>query len=105
LLTCSSAALLKREPKRFTRKLDMSRQWVSKYDPSPIQHQVHEKVLHCNTFSSQVFFNVWGFRDDSWRKLIVKAEQPRYDFYHGSTPAFVIQNLIELNDRKRQRST
>jgi len=43
-------------------------------------------------------YNVWGFKDDSWRKLVVSADpnQPDINFYHGATPAFVIENLIHL---------
>lgn len=103
--------------KEIAEALGMSQPWVSKYDPGPIQpNKPHKsKVLHCNTIeepnvynTSELKFkinypvrNVWGFKDDSWRKLVVKAEQPRYDFYHGSTPAFVIENLIELYKPKK----
>ena len=95
----------------------MSQPWVSKYDPEPIQpNKPHKtKVLHCNTIeepdvhnTSELEFkfddpvrNVWGFKDHSWRRLILRVEQPRYDFYHGSTPAFVIENLIRLYKPKR----
>jgi hypothetical protein len=43
-------------------------------------------------------YNVWGFKDNSWRKEVVEADpsQPDVDFYHGSTPAFVIHNLIQM---------
>lgn len=91
---------LKGTQKQIADALKVSIQWVSKYDLEPFQpNRPHGKVPRRGTFNSPRY-NVWGFKDDSWRQLIVKAEQPRYDFYHGITPAFVIQNLIEFYQPK-----
>jgi len=78
--------------------IGMSRQWVSKYDVKPIQENV--KVPHRSNFFG---YNVWGFKDESWKELIQKgeSEQPDKEFYHGSTPAFVIRQLIEMFQPKR----
>jgi len=78
----------------------MSQPWVSQYDLEPIQNQDHsKKVLQPNTFHG---YNVWGFQNEDWRKNIVKGEpeQPDKEFYHGSTPAFVIENLLKMYNPK-----
>lgn len=85
--------------KEIAKALGLSIQWVSKYDPNPIQHQEHrlgEKVPHRGTL-----YSVWGFKDSSWRKLVLGAElgQPRSEFYHGVTPAFVEAFRIDLVPR------
>lgn len=85
----------------IAKALGVSQQWVAKYDPSPIQPNKPHKVLQRSTLQPEYKYNVWGFKDDSWRSLIVKAEQPRYDFYHGVTPAFIIENLITLYKPRR----
>lgn len=84
---------LKGTQEEIHKAMKISQPWVSKYDLEPVQpNKPHSpKVLRRDTF-----YSVWGFRDDSWRQLILKAEQPRYEFYHGITPAFVIENLLEL---------
>lgn len=76
--------------------LGLSRRWVSKYD-EPLQ--IHPKVAQHTTFYG---YNVWGFKDNSWRKSVVEADpnQPDVGFYHGSTPAFVIHNLIGMYEPK-----
>ena len=62
---------------------------------------------HSNIANSakQNFFgyNVWGFKDESWKEQIQKGEpeQPDKEFYHGSTPAFVVRQLIEMFKPKR----
>jgi len=91
---------LKGTQDEIAKALGVSQPWVSKYDPEPIQpnkpHASEQKVLRRNTFC-----NIWGFEDDSWLKLTIRAQQPHYDFYHGVTPAFVIENLIQLYQPKR----
>ncbi|GAI82827.1 unnamed protein product [marine sediment metagenome] len=93
--------LLRQQGKKGTQKqiaeaLGMSQRWVSKYDPQPTQSQ---KVEHRATFYS---YNVWGFKDESWRELIVKddPDQPDAESYHGKTPTFVIHNLIKMFEPK-----
>jgi len=78
--------------------LGLSQQWVSKYDGNPIQENV--KVPHRSNFFG---YNVWGFKDDSWKDLIQRGDpsQPDKEFYHGSTPAFVVRQLIEMFQPKR----
>lgn len=79
----------------IAKALGMSQRWVSNYDLEPIQHQEHKKVAERATFHG---YNVWGFQNEDWRKNIVKGEpeQPDKEFYHGSTPAFVIENLVSM---------
>lgn len=79
--------------------LGMSQPWVSLYDIEPTQKQDHSKVLSPNTFFG---YNVWGFKDESWRELVLAGDpnQPDKEFYHGSTPAFVIHQLITMFEPK-----
>ena len=89
---------LKGTQKEVAEALAVSRTWVTKYDPAPIQpHESAKRKMS----RRDIFYNVWGFKNNKWLKLIVKAEQPRYEFYHGITPAFVIENLIKLYQPKR----
>lgn len=83
----------------IAKELSMSRQWVSKYDANPYQAQDHSKVLRCGTFWG---YNVWGFKDEDWRKQIIPADskQPDVEFYHGATPAFVIHQLVKMFEPK-----
>jgi len=66
------------------------------------QQTVHNWVSSDKDFVKETYeqplFNVWGFKKEDWRKLILNADpnQPDVDFYHGSTPSFVIHNLIHL---------
>jgi hypothetical protein len=53
--------------------LKMSQPWVSKYDPEPDTYHKNERLSRRDNLFS---YSVWGFRDDSWRQLILKAEQP-----------------------------
>jgi len=43
-------------------------------------------------------YNVWGFKNESWRNLVIAGDpnQPDKEFYHGSTPAFVIRQLLDM---------
>jgi hypothetical protein len=86
---------LKGTQEEIAKALGLTQRWVSKYDPQPIQAQNHVKVERRCTFYG---YNVWGFRDESWRKLIVERDpdQPDWEFYHGATPAFVIHQLIQM---------
>jgi hypothetical protein len=72
----------------------MTQQWVSKYDLNPTQEQ-SSKIQQRGIFFG---YNVWGFKDESWRDLVVSGDpnQPDKEFYHGSTPAFVIHQLIQM---------
>jgi len=84
----------------IAKALGMSQPWVALYDLEPTQLQNHtKKVLRLDTFFG---YNVWGFQTEDWRKNIVKGEpeQPDKEFYHGSTPAFVIENLIAMYEPK-----
>lgn len=97
--------LLQEEGKKGTQKeiaeaLGMTQPWVSKYDVEPIQPNAPQKVLQRNTFFG---YNVWGFKDENWRKLILEADpnQPWPKGYHGATPAFIIHQLITMFEPKR----
>jgi hypothetical protein len=73
--------------------LRMSRQWVAKYD-SVVHHTWSKNSTPWNFFG----YNVWGFKDESWRKLIIPGDpnQPDKETYHGHTPSFVIHQLIKM---------
>jgi len=90
---------LKGTQKEIAKALDVHQTWVSKYDENPTQEH-DEKIRQCLNFFG---YNVWGFKDDSWRQLIVKGDpdQPDVDFYHGATPAFIIEQLIKMFNPKR----
>jgi hypothetical protein len=77
--------------------LGMSQQWVSKYD-NPLPR--HGNVDWRDKFLG---YNVWGFKDESWRKLIAPApvDMPDTEFYHGTTPPFVVHQLIKMFTPKR----
>jgi len=68
----------------------LTQQWVSKYDSEPTQKQASKK----DTTPLYVKSNVWGLENDK----VVKGdpEQPDSQFHHGSTPAFVVENLVDL---------
>jgi len=93
--------ILQNEGKKGTQEeiakaLGMSQSWVRDYDIAPIQpNKSHQKVVSPTTFFG---YNVWGFKDESWRNQIVKGDekQPDKEFYHGSTPAFIIHQLIKM---------
>ena len=80
--------------------LGMSQQWVSKHDK--IIHKNVDLPQHSNDNPAWkegfLGYNVWGFKNDDWRKYVVPADpnQPDKQFYHGSTPAFVIHQLIKM---------
>jgi hypothetical protein len=76
------------------------REWVVKYDPVKHRNYPNPKCAHGNIFFG---YNVWGFRDESWRKLIIPADpnQPCARGYRGSTPSFVIHQLVHMFKPKR----
>lgn len=86
---------MKGTQKELAETLGMSPQWISKYDDNPYQKQDHSKDTRRVTFFG---YNVWGFENDSWRKYVIRGDpnQPDKEFYHGSTPAFVIHQLIKM---------
>jgi len=71
--------------------LGISQQWVSKYDDEPSQPHKESNLPCRSNFPDS---NVWGLEDGK----IVKGDtdQPDSQFYHGSTPAFVIEKLVEI---------
>jgi len=79
----------------------MSQQWVSLYDTLP---NVNQDIVNIPKKTNRDFYgyNVWGFQNEDWRKQIQKGEpeQPDKEFYHGSTPAFVIENLLKMYSPK-----
>jgi DNA modification methylase len=86
---------------QIAESLGMTDSWVKKYDP--IQHyetSVSDGKLRHNFFFG---YNVWGFKDETWRKLIVPADpnQPCPNGYHGATPAFVMHQLVAMFEPKR----
>ena len=84
---------LKGTQKEISEALGMTRSWVAKYDP--ITHEEHSKLLRRNNFFG---YNVWGFKDEGWRKLIISGDpnQPDKEGYRGHTPSFVIHQLIKM---------
>jgi hypothetical protein len=95
--------LLQQQGKKGTQKeiaeaLRMSREWVEKYNPTPRPRE-RENDTPYHFYG----YNVWGFKDESWRKLILEADpnQPWPQGYHGATPAFVIHQLIKMVQPKR----
>lgn len=89
---------LKGTQKQIAKALGLDQQWVSKWDP--IQHQEHPSK---STTPLYFQYNVWGFKDDSWRSLVRGADpkQPNAEFYHGITPSFIIENLVQLYQPRR----
>jgi len=89
----------------IAKAIGLSRTWVTHYDTNPIQPHVNFRQESVKMSGSDKFFgyNVWGFKDDSWKNQIQKGDpkQPDKEFYHGSTPAFVIHQLIEMFQPKR----
>ena len=75
--------------KEIAEAFGLSVQWVSKYDDEPIQKQDHSKDTRHVTFS-----NVWGLENGKVAKG--DPEQPDSQFYHGSTPAFVMEKLVDM---------
>ena len=92
-------AKLEREAtqREIAETLGYSLGWVCEYDTL---ENVVQTVNNITQKPERDFlgYNVWGFKDNSWRKEVVEADpsQPDVDFYHGSTPAFVIHNLIQM---------
>jgi len=83
----------KRSQRELAKALGISRGWVEKYDT--LLRRVHGDPEWKDRFWG---YNVWGFKDDSWRRLIVKGDpnQPDKDAYHGATPSFVVHQLIKM---------
>jgi hypothetical protein len=77
--------------KEIAEVFGLSIQWVSKYDDEPIQPNKEHKVPRCGTFPDS---NVWGLEDGKVAKGDPK--QPDSQFYHGTTPSFVVENLVEM---------
>lgn len=77
----------------IAKALGASQQWVSKYDPNPVQLGSGRRKETLPR-RSKVDSNVWGLEDGKIAKG--DPEQPDSQFYHGSTPAFVIENLVDL---------
>jgi hypothetical protein len=77
--------------------LGLSRQWVTKYDEEPVQPNKPHEVPRRGTLP--VDSNVWGLEEGK----VVQGDpkQPDAQFYHGSTPAFVIENLLEQYKPKK----
>ena len=93
--------LLQQEGKKGTQKeiaegLGMSESWVKKYDPIEHQEQDHSKGSQHNPFYG---YNVWGFRDESWRWVrdgkIRPIEFDNQRFFH----------INELQRLKEQRAS
>lgn len=83
--------------------LGFSVQWVSDYDVARDKIFTDPVTIATSTILKEeekpfVPYNVWGFKDNSWRTEVVEADpqQPDVQFYHGATPAFVIHNLLQL---------
>lgn len=85
--------------------LGMSESWVRKYDDNPTEnHKTPKKGNSAHRAESdRPTYNVWGFENNDWQKDVSDADpnQPDADFYHGMTPAFVIENLIKLYEPNR----
>ncbi|KXA98280.1 hypothetical protein AKJ37_00660 [candidate division MSBL1 archaeon SCGC-AAA259I09] len=64
----------------------------------PQQTQTEEQTQQKETKLERPTYNILGFKDGEWRKHVKDADpdQPDADFYHGVTPAFVIENLLKL---------
>jgi len=79
--------------------LGMSRTWVVKYDEEPTQpHKTYEK----NNMSQRdnlINSNVWGL--ENGKAVKGDSKQPDSQFHHGSTPAFVVENLVDLYKPKK----
>lgn len=73
----------------------LTQQWVSKYDTEPTQKQSSKK----DTTPLYVKSNVWGLENS--KAVKGDKEQPDSQFHHGSTPAFVVENLVELYKPKK----
>jgi hypothetical protein len=86
---------LGREPtqEEIAEALGMKHSWVMKWDP--VEHWSWDNKSYGVRFFG---YNVWGFKDESWRKLIIPGDpnQPDKEEYHGHTPSFVIHQLIRM---------
>jgi len=73
--------------------LGMGKTWVAEHDrkPCPLSGHDHWKERFLG-------YNVWGFKNEDWRKEIAPAPttMPDTEFYHGTTPPFVIHQLIKM---------
>jgi hypothetical protein len=98
--TCRT--LLQEQGKQGTQReiantLGLSQQWVSKYDDEPDTYHKTERRLPQR--SNLPKSNVWGLEDG----IILKGDpsQPDSQFHHGSTPAFVIEGLVDMYKPKK----
>jgi len=82
---------LKGTQQEIAEALGLSRQWVTKFDDEPIQPHEREKLPQRSNFPTS---NIWGLEDGKISKG--DPEQPDSQFHHGSTPAFVVENLVEM---------
>lgn len=82
--------------KEIAEALGVKRTWVEKYNPTPQVRKKNDTACHFYGY------NVWGFKDESWRELIVKDDPNQSDVesYHGKTPTFVIHNLLKIFEPK-----
>lgn len=76
--------------------LGISRTWVTKYDDEPVQPNKPHEVSRRDTLPNS---NIWGLEDG--KILEGDPDQPDSQFYHGSTPAFVVENLIDYAKPKK----
>lgn len=83
--------------------LGLSRQWVDKYDEEPDTYHKTNSNERLPQRSNLLNSNVWGLEDGK----IAKGDphQPDSQFHHGSTPAFVIENLIDYAKPQRVLDT
>jgi len=50
-------------------------QWVSEYDIAPVQpHENLQKNVNLPQYGNFFGYNVWGFKDDNWRNLVVPGD-------------------------------
>jgi hypothetical protein len=65
-----------------------------------IHNTQYTHTFCCKSSDSEDFYgyNVWCFKNEDWRKNIIKGEpeQPDKEFYHGSTPAFVSPSTVTV---------
>jgi len=73
--------------------LGLSRQWVTKYD-SGEGFVRDERLPQRSNIANLAKSNVWGL--ENGRVTKGDPEQPDSQFHHGSTPAFVVENLVDL---------
>lgn len=75
--------------------LGLSQTWVSKYDDEPVRPRESESRITQRAIQT----NVWGLEDG--KAIKGDPAQPDSQFHHGSTPAFVVENLLDLYKPKK----